>query len=361
MIGFNTKTLTLTALLAGTMLGLGACQQQGTTPSDTAGGDDTEASTELPGEGQTVQSAHSTLLEEKFQTLIVDTAMEELGYEVEDPQEIEYATMHVAIANNDIQYSPVHWEKLHSDFYEESGGDEELERVGLVVPNLLQGYLIDKATADEYDITTLDQLQDPEIAALFDSDGNGQANLTGCNPGWGCELVIEHHLDVYDLSETVEHDQGQYSALVADTITRYEQGEPILYYTWTPLWVSNVLKPGEDVVWLEVPETNLPEEQGEMSAEDTTYEGKNLGFAVDQMRVVANQEFIDENPAAERLFEEVQIPREDISAQNQLMQDGEDSVEDIERHVEEWISENQEEFDSWIEAAKEAAAQASAE
>ncbi|NEO25723.1 MAG: hypothetical protein F6K03_02185, partial [Kamptonema sp. SIO4C4] len=105
------------------MLGIGACQpqQDTTTAPETENGEDTTASAELPGEGITVQSAHSTLLEEKFQTLIVDAAMEELGYEVEDPQEIEYATMHVSIANGEIDYSPVHWEKLHSDFFEESG------------------------------------------------------------------------------------------------------------------------------------------------------------------------------------------------------------------------------------------------
>jgi glycine betaine/proline transport system substrate-binding protein len=80
----------------------------------------------------------------------------------------------------------------------------------------------------------MEQLQDPEIAALFDTDGDGKANLTGCNPGWGCELVIEHQLDEYGLRDTVQHDQGQYFALIADTITRYEQGEPILFYTWTP-------------------------------------------------------------------------------------------------------------------------------
>jgi ABC-type proline/glycine betaine transport system substrate-binding protein len=45
---------------------------------------------------------------------------------------------------------------------------------------------------------------------------------------------------------------------MADTITRYKAGKPILYYTWTPYWVSNVLKPGKDVVWLQVPFSACP-------------------------------------------------------------------------------------------------------
>lgn len=63
----------------------------------------------------------------------------------------------------------------------------------------MQGYQIDKETAETYQITNLGQLKDPQIAKLFDSDDDGKVNLTGCNPGWGGELVIEHHLDVYGL------------------------------------------------------------------------------------------------------------------------------------------------------------------
>lgn len=50
-----------------------------------------------------------------------------------------------------------------------------------------QGYLIDKKTADKYHITNIEQLKDPKIAKLFDANNDGKADLTGCNPGWGCE------------------------------------------------------------------------------------------------------------------------------------------------------------------------------
>jgi glycine betaine/proline transport system substrate-binding protein len=341
-------SITATAALLLTLIG---CQPQESPETTSEGG-------AQPGEGVTVTPAYS-VLEELFQTEIVNIGLEELGYEIASGKEIEYATMHVDLANGGIDYTAVHWERLHSDFYEESGGDERLERLGVLVDNVLQGYLIDKATAEEYDITTIDQLQDPEIAALFDTDGDGKANLTGCNPGWGCELVIEHHLDEYGLRDTVQHDQGQYFALMADTITRFEQGEPILYYTWTPLWVSGILSPGEDVVWLEVPYTSLPEEQGDVPEEQTTVDGENLGFAVDQQRILSNDAFIQENPAAQQFFELVSIPRGDISAQNQKMRDGEDSPEDIRRHAEEWVTENQADFDSWLEEARQATQQAS--
>ncbi|MGF1499773.1 MAG: glycine betaine/L-proline ABC transporter substrate-binding protein ProX [Elainellaceae cyanobacterium] len=346
------KGFGITAALTAIIAGISACDggQEVTTDGTEEGGEVVTEVGTLPGEGKTVTPGYS-VLEELFQTEVVNIGLERLGYDIAPGKELEYATLHVDIANGGITYTAAHWEKLHEEFFENSGGDEALERTGTYIPNVLQGYKIDVATAEEYGITSIEQLQDPEIAALFDTDGDGKANLTGCNPGWGCELVIEHQLDEYGLRDTVQHDQGQYFALIADTITRYEQGEPILFYTWTPLWVSGVLQEGEDVTWLEVPYTSLPEAQGEVSEADTTVDDTNLGFAIDEQMVLANQEFISENPEAARFFELAQVPIEDVSAQNQLIQAGEDTPEAIRGHAEAWVEENQETFNTWIEEA----------
>ena len=155
-----------------------------------------------PGDGIEVQPLKSSIAEETFQTLLVMKALEELGYEVEDIKEIEYAAGHIAVANGDATFMADHWNPLHIDFYKEAGGDQKLYREGTYSEGALQGYLIDKATADQYDITNIAQFKNPEIAELFDTDGDGKADLAGCTPGWGCEKVIEHHLDAYGCEST---------------------------------------------------------------------------------------------------------------------------------------------------------------
>ena len=216
--------------------------------------------------------------------------------------------------------------------------------------NAAQGYLIDTKTADQYKITNIEQLKKPEIAKLFDTNGDGKADLTGCNPGWGCEAVIEHQLDAYGLRPTVTHNQGSYSALIADTITRFKAGKPVLYYTWTPYWVSNELKPGKDVVWLEVPFSSLP---GEQKGSNTQLpNGKNYGFVVNSQQIVANKAWAEKNPAAARLFEVMRLPVADINAQNHLMSQGQNQAADIERHVNAWIKAHQKTFDGWLQQAR---------
>lgn len=309
---------------------------------------------QLPGAGVKVQPVKSSIAEETFQTLLVMRALETLGYDVQPIKEVEYATGHIALANGDATFMADHWDPMHTDFYANAGSDAKLYRKGIYSPGALQGYLIDKATADKYGITHISQLKDPKLAQLFDADGDGKADLAGCNPGWGCEKVIEHQLDAFQLRATVTHNQGSYSAIIADTITRHQQGKPVLYYTWTPYWVSGVMVPGKDVTWLQVPFSSLP---GGLSGRSTELpDGSNYGFEVNSQRIVANRTFASENPAAARLFEIMKLPSNDISAQNRRMREGEKSFRDIERHADSWIRAHQAQFDRWIEEARNAAA-----
>ncbi|NMM87073.1 glycine betaine ABC transporter substrate-binding protein [Rhodococcus sp. SRB_17] len=311
------------------------------------------AAADLPGKGITVQPIKSSVAEELFQSLLVSRALEKLGYTVKPAQEIEYATGHLSLANGDATFLANHWDPLHVAFFENAGGDAKIWRNSTYVNNSLQGYLIDKKTADQYKITNLSQLSDPKIAALFDTNGDGKADLTGCNPGWGCELAIEHHLDAYQLRGSITHNQGSYAALMADTMARYKQGKPILYYTWTPYWISNVLRPGKEAVFLQVPfsaQVGNPSKTSTKMADDRDY-----GFIVNVQRIVASKAFTDKNPAAAKLFELMKLPVADINAQNQRMNSGENKQKDVERHVDGWIKAHQKTFDGWVAQALAAA------
>lgn len=301
-----------------------------------------------PGKGVTVQPLMSSIQEETFQTRIVMSALKDLGYDVKAIKEVEYATALVAIGNGDATFLAAHWVPLQDEFYKNGGGDAKLSRKGVYVANNLQGYLIDKKTAEQHKITNLGQLKDPAIAKLFDTDGDGKADLAGCVPGWGCERAIEGHLTEFNLRPTITHKQGSYAALMADVIARYKAGKPILYYTWTPYWVSGALVPGKDVVWLEVP----PSTKGKSTKLPN---GKDYGFEVNAQHIVVNKAFAEANPAAGKLFEIAKLDVNDVSAQNLRMNDGEKDSAAIDRHVAAWIKANQKTYDGWLAQARAAA------
>ncbi|WP_336096470.1 glycine betaine/L-proline ABC transporter substrate-binding protein ProX [Roseovarius sp. CH_XMU1461] len=325
----------ITSLTLSTVLGLGLITAAPATAA------------ELPGQGVTVSPIKGSPANAWFQHKIVEQGLETLGYEVEPTLEADFPALHLAVASGDADYTFNNWKPLHDDFFEKSGGDAVMTRVKAAITGAGQGYYIDKATAEAHGITSIADFKDPAITALFDSDGDGRANLSGCNPGWGCELAIEDHLDAYDLRDAVQHDQGSYFAIMADTITRYNEGGSIFYYTWTPNWISDVLVPGDDVVQIGVPASDdSPTRQAD---------GFDPGFASNDVYIVANNDFLADNPAAAKFFELVDIPIAAVNAAQVKLRDGENTVEDFERHAADWITANQELFDSWIAEATAAA------
>ncbi|MDO6522891.1 glycine betaine/L-proline ABC transporter substrate-binding protein ProX [Shimia thalassica] len=295
---------------------------------------------DMPGKGVTVEPIKGNPANAWFQHMVVQLGLEALGYEVEETREADFPAMHLAVASGDASYTVNHWQPLHNQFFDKSGGDAVMVREHAVITGAGQGFYIDKKTAEAHGITSIKQLSDPAVAGLFDSDGDGKANLSGCNPGWGCEIRIEDHIDNLDLRDTVHHDQGSYFAIMADTITRYNEGASILYYTWTPNWISDVLVPGTDVVQI-----------GVQSAE----EAMDVGFAINDVYVVANKEFMEDNPAAAAFLNTVEIPISAVNAAQVKLRDGEDTVEDFRRHAEDWVAANQTQFDAWVAEAAKAA------
>ena len=291
-----------------------------------------------------------------FQAEVYRLLLERLGYRVDGPVTMSNPEFYEAVAAGEVELWASGWFPLHDSLVASA---DSVEAVGTQVDDgALQGYFIDAATAEAHGISNLGDLADPAVAGLFDHDGDGRADLVGCEVGWSCAVTIDHHLRVYGLSATVEHVQGDYSPLISETIARHRAGRPVLYYTWTPNWTIGEMVPGRDAVWLEVPFPSLPEDQA--SALDRTAIAGITGCANDpcqtgwppnDIRAVANSDFLDANPPVRTLLEQVVIPLDDISAQNVLMVTEGGDPDDIRRHASEWVAANAGLVDRWIIAA----------
>jgi glycine betaine/proline transport system substrate-binding protein len=69
---------------------------------------------------------------------------------------------------------------------------------------------------------------------------------------------------------------------------------------------------------------------------------------------VANDDFLNANPAAAALFEAVQIPLNDISDMTRRISEGESGDDDIDAMASEWIENNRDTVDGWLEQARSA-------
>ncbi len=316
-------------------------------------GQDRNPDTALPGVGDSIRIGVSSLPEEIFQAEIMSIGIDRLGFKTAPIVQLTYPLLIAAIANGNLDLFPCFADPPHDPFFVNAGGPEKLRKAGLFYRGVM-GYQIDKRTAGRYHINNLAQLRDPKIAALFDTDGDGKADLIGCDPGWGCELAIEHHLDAYQLRRTVSVKEGNYTALIAGMLARYREGKPVLFITWSPFWLGKVLEVQKDVVWLEVPFTSFPAKSGSVTAEDTTVDGKNYGYPVVNVKAVGNRNFLDSHPAVTRFLDSVKISPDDINQESLRNNKGENSQADVRKHAEEWAHRHETELQSWLAEARQA-------
>ncbi|GGD35586.1 glycine betaine ABC transporter substrate-binding protein [Malaciobacter pacificus] len=302
--------------------------------------------------GAKITALKTNVAEEAFQMEIVAEVLKKMGHEVTISNDVNYDIAYQTLANNatsdEVYFLASSWDPLHNGKIDAVGSNKAIKFDNKFIANCAQGYLIDKKTADKYNIKYYNDLKKPEIAKLFDLDNDGKADLTGCNAGWGCEKVIEHQLDAYDMRGVVEHNQGEYSALIADTIANYKTGKSILYYTWTPYWVSGKLVPGKDVTFLQVTHSANP------NTDSTKLpNGADYGFNVNHQKIVASANVKDYKDIS-KLFNIIKLDVNDVSGQNMLMANGQNKEKDIKRHVQKWLDMNKKQVDAWVKEAKAA-------
>lgn len=317
---------------------------------------------EQPGEGRSIRFAQNDSLGANYvQDRIIIRALEELGYDV-DLTTVGVAAFFQAAAQGDMDITADINMPQREPQYEKVSDRLALVGDGTIIAGGTNGFMIDKKTAEEYDITSIDQLQDPEIAKLFDTDGDGKANLINCDPGWSCGDVVDFQLEEFGLSDTVESVRAKYEPLMAEMFARIRAGEPVLFYTWAPSFVTAKLEPGKDVVWVPIPYGALPEGvEAKGGHEVAGLEG--CAGGQDPCRMVtgswnwliaANRDFLEENPAVKALGEAVEWPLSTWSSWEGQMSDS-NTDRALQAIADKWIDENREQFDAWVEEARQPA------
>jgi glycine betaine/proline transport system substrate-binding protein len=276
-----------------------------------------------------------------FQAEVYKQALEKMGYKVSEPKAMKPSVFYVAAAAGDLDLWVNGWFSTHDTYIAEAKG--KVKAVGNVMSKGgLQGYLVDKKTADKFGIKSVMDIK--KHAKQFDSNNDGKADMVACPPGWGCEKQITKHFAELGLGDFINPVQADYSASMADAIAKYKNGKSVLFYTWTPNWTVGALELGKDIVWIEVPYSKTKK----VKVANATKSKINMGFGADDIRPAANVAFLKANPKVEKMLKKASIPLADVAAQNMKMNQGEKSEKAIKKHASAWIKANQSTFDSWL-------------
>ena len=314
----------------------------------------------LPGEGVQVTMARGNWIETNFQNFVVQQLLEELGYEVSDPEEIAPATFYPAVAQGDYDLWASSWPLNHTPLLEGESPDggtfgDKAGYIGkMMASGALQGLLVDIPSVEEFGFTTLGELLDnPDAVAHFDSDGDGKADINGCDDGWGCQKVIDDTLANNGWDDRAQQISATHSALFAESQASFASGGPLLQYVWTPTAFVGKLVPGRDVLWLAIePDQTLEDQDGVSAVGDAcTNDPCTTMFTPSDIVVAANNDFLAANPAAASLLADFELDALAVAVQAVAIDAGADSEAQIKAAAADWIANNRDRIDPWIDAA----------
>ena len=324
-----------------------------------------------------------------FQAELYKLMLEELGYNVSDPAELELGPnyAYLAMASGDMDYWPnslypadLTW--LAGELPDGSLVGDHVTVVGEeMIEGGLQGFVVTKSFADEYGVYTMDDLNsNVEALAAFDETdpvpGNGVADIFGCAESWTCDNIITNQI-AFSGWKNIRQTTADYDAMFAEAVDSVGEGTPMIAFIWAPSPYITQLRPGDNVYWMGMNQilddsnpANQPEgEQHDQRGADgtggfaaigseqcpsaaNTDDGRcPIGWITYDILVTARNEFLDANPVAAALFEAVKLSVIDVSLAA-AKQNGGENPTDL---AVQWIADNRDLVDEWIAAARAAA------
>ena len=202
-----------------------------------------------PGAGKIVQPSRATWSTGNFNEAVVRELLEDLGYNVRDPVELTNDRFYSQVADGDVDFWANGWFPLH-DKYRESFEKGAHVAGTISVGGALQGYLVDQGSINRFGIRTLEDFKRPEVLQAFDANGDGKADLYGCETLWACHDINEYHIRSLGLGEHINNLSQNYDDSMGEVLGRFKNGKSVLFYAWTPSWTVATLVPGEAVQWI---------------------------------------------------------------------------------------------------------------
>ena len=128
---------------------------------------------------------------------------------------------------------PAHWEKYVKPGSEESVRVNKRKYVGtesLFIPGFIQ---------DEYGVKSVQDLVDPEIAKLFDSDGDGKGEWWPGVDGWPITYYHLVRAKSYGFADFFEPYFVEQWVLEAQVDAAFKKKQGLLFAFWTPEWLHS--------------------------------------------------------------------------------------------------------------------------
>jgi glycine betaine/proline transport system substrate-binding protein len=207
-----------------------------------------------------------------------------------------------------------------------------------------QGMCVPQAIADKHGIKSIDDLTNPDVAALFDTDGDGRGEVWIGAPGWASTNIEKIRAKSYGYDQTFELTESDETLAYANLDNAIKAGKPWVGFCYTPHYVFvlhqmqvleepaydaakwKIVQPTDDPAWLEV--STAP------TAWDTAY-----------LHVHYSKSIEKSQPEVAKLFANMKVTTDIVSDWTYaLVIDKKDPA----AYAKEWVAANEDLVLSWL-------------
>lgn len=196
-------------------------------------------------------------------------------------------------------------------------------------------YLADK-------VSTIEDLKNPEIAAMFDTDGDGLGEYWPGDVTWASTKRWQIKFKSYGLDALWEPNIVSADTFKAGLAAAYASSQPQLFYHWTP----EALHVQYDLTIVEEPERFDGCEDVDLDAENWLEVSEfECVIAPNDVFIAFSKSLWDRNPDVAQMLKNVQFTGDEINGWIVEMFENKRDPQEV---AEDWIDDNQETVQSWI-------------
>ena len=229
---------------------------------------------------------------------------------------------------------------LHKTYVEDKG-------TVLRAPNSViafQGMCVPTFVAEKHGVTSITQLTDPNIAKLFDTDGDGKGEIWIGATGWASTNVEYIRAKSYGHDQTLDLIEMDETLALAKIESLVKQGKPYVFICWTPhhmfgAFDLTVLKePAHDPdKWVIVQPTDDPDWLSKSSAP--------VAWGDTNLHIYYAKALEKSHPQAAQILANIKVETDQVS---QWVYEIVVNKTDPTELAKKWVEENADLVDSWL-------------
>ncbi|TCL01188.1 glycine betaine/proline transport system substrate-binding protein [Shimia isoporae] len=192
-------------------------------------------------------------------------------------------------------------------------------------------------------VDSIDDLRNPEVAAMFDTDGNGKGEYWAGDVTWASTKRWQIKFKSYGLDGLWEPNIVSADTFKAGLEAAYTAEKPQLFYYWTP----EAIHVKYDLVAVKEPARSEGCEDVNLDAEDWLEVSEfNCVIASNDIYVAYSKSLETRNPPVAKMLSNVQFTGDEINAWIVEMFENKRDPREV---AEDWIADNMKTVQSWID------------